>query len=135
MGYGVQRRTIPRRHESCQLNSPPANKSLKVSAPKAVTSWRNGYVNSAVRGRGELSLMLIRNPNVDRRGHWLAITAVLSIFTLAVPAFAQQRAPAPTSAYAPSRCANPVAPTSSDAIDRAVVVGMLRSRCAEKTNR
>ena len=57
---------------------------------------------------------------------WSAIIAVLWILTLSAPTFAQQSAPA--SAYAPIRCANPVAPTPSDAIDRAVVAWMLRSR-------
>ena len=70
--------------------------------------------------------MLIRNPNIDARMRWSAIIAVLWILTLSALTFAQQSAPA--SAYAPSRCANAVTPTRFDAIDRAVVAWMLRSR-------
>lgn len=71
--------------------------------------------------------MLIRNLNMDSRMRWSAIIAILSTLTLATRAFAQQRAPA-ASAYAPSRCGIPVAPTPSDAIDRTVIAWMLRSR-------
>jgi len=38
-----------------------------------------GRVNSSVRWRAELALMLIRNPNMDARMRWSAIIAVLWI--------------------------------------------------------
>jgi CubicO group peptidase (beta-lactamase class C family) len=88
--------------------------------------WRI-RVNFTVRWGAEFSPMMIRNPNVDSRKPWLSIIAVLSVLSLPATAFAQQPAPA-ASIYAPSRCGSPVTPTPSDAIDRAVVAWMLRSR-------
>lgn len=75
----------------------------------------------------EVIAMLIRNLNMDARMRWSAIIAIVSTLTWATHAFAQQRAPA-ASSYAPSRCGIPVAPNPYDAIDRAVVAWMLRSR-------
>ena len=52
----------------------------------------SGRLNSSVRWRAELSLMLIRNPNMDAHMRWSAIIAVLWILNLSAPTFAQQSA-------------------------------------------
>src|SRR5437764_2960266 len=84
-----------------------------------------GRVNSRVRWRAELSLMLIRNPNMEAHvlvgNHRRPMDShlVRAHICAAVRSGVCVRA---------NPCANPVAPTPSDAIDRAVVAWMLRSR-------